>query len=186
MEQKNRGILDFLKNEGSQNENSSNEEQNSSIVENTLGIISELKQKIENIPLSVEDVAALQNKVAELKKQNKSLKHLLEIEQKEKAVLRKKILEAAGKIGDNEAAGISSNQNKSDVSRLKIEEFVDKMLEDENVNIKYLPDFVEKKIYINVFNLVLGLLDNLMDSTKIEFMGHHIKLDLQSSDKIEK
>lgn len=66
----------------------------------------------------------------------------------------------------------------SDVSKEKIQAHVEKLLENPNTNIKYLPDFVEKQIYINIFSLVFNVLDDLLDTASVNFMGHQINFDL--------
>ena len=73
------------------------------------------------------------------------------------------------------------NVNKvqlQELSQQKIDEFVEKLLSNQNVNIGYLPDFVERQIYKNVFSLLLGILDNTLTSTKINFMGHELLLTM--------
>lgn len=67
----------------------------------------------------------------------------------------------------------------TELSKKRINKVVEKILEDENINIKYLPDFVEKQIYKNVFNIFINLLDNLFDMTTVKFMGHKLTFDLQ-------
>ena len=73
------------------------------------------------------------------------------------------------------------------ISKMKIEEFVDNMLLRDATNIKYLPDFVEKKIYVNVFSMLLGLLEHLSETSSVEVLGHKIVFGLVSdeSEKLE-
>lgn len=66
------------------------------------------------------------------------------------------------------------NLDKSEISKSQIDSFVEKLLSDKNVNVKYLPDFVERQIYRNVFTILLGLIENMADSTEIHIMGHRI------------
>ena len=74
----------------------------------------------------------------------------------------------------------SNNQNKDELnklqelSKIKVDEFVEKLLNDENVNIGYLPDFVERQIYKNVFNLIIGLLNNTLSTTSVKLLGHEL------------
>lgn len=65
-----------------------------------------------------------------------------------------------------------------ELSKEKINEFVEKLLADENVNIAYLPDFVERQIYKNIFSLLIGLMDNVVNSTNIKLLGHNITLNI--------
>ena len=73
------------------------------------------------------------------------------------------------------------NQKVSDLlklSKIRINQFVEKILEDENVNIKYLPDFVERQIYRNVFTILINLLENILETTSIKFLGHNLTFDI--------
>lgn len=65
------------------------------------------------------------------------------------------------------------------LSKKKINEFVDQLLSDINVNIAYLPDFVERQIYKNVLSIILGILDNTLNTTSINFMGHQLTISMQ-------
>jgi hypothetical protein len=69
--------------------------------------------------------------------------------------------------------------NLKEVSRIRINQIVDEMLKDENLNIKYLPDWVEKQIYRNVFTIMISLMDNLFDTTNLRFLGHELSFDLK-------
>lgn len=77
---------------------------------------------------------------------------------------------------ENSSAGKNHiiNLNKSEISKRQIDGFVEKLLSDKNVNVKYLPDFVERQLYRNVFTILLGLVENIVDSTEIHTMGHRI------------
>jgi len=74
---------------------------------------------------------------------------------------------------------ISKNTIKKDnikeLSKIKIEEFVEKLIRDEQLNINWLPDYVEKQIYFNVFNIVMRLLTDILQDTSLELIGHKIK-----------
>lgn len=68
-----------------------------------------------------------------------------------------------------------------DVSNEKINKYVEKILTNEETNCSYLPDFVERKIYTNIITIGLNLLDDLLETTSIKFVGHEIKFDLVQS-----
>ncbi len=79
-----------------------------------------------------------------------------------------------------ESSGITeaSKIKISELSKDRIDAFVEDLLTDENVNVKYLPDFVEKQLYRNIFNMLIGILDNVMETTNVQFMGHQLKFDI--------
>lgn len=65
------------------------------------------------------------------------------------------------------------------LSQKRIHEFVQNMLKDPNVNISYLPDWVEEKIYINVFMIMMGILDETLSSTSVRFLGHNMTFNFE-------
>ena len=77
---------------------------------------------------------------------------------------------------------VNSDNTESELSKARINEMVDKLLADEDINIKYFPDWVEKALYRNVLTLVFGLLDTIMETTSVSFMGHKIVFDLKPQD----
>jgi len=70
----------------------------------------------------------------------------------------------------------------SELSEQKIDEFVEEILKDKDINIGYLPDFVEKRIYKNVFTILVNLLDHVVDSTSVKLLGHEINFDFAPDD----
>jgi hypothetical protein len=64
------------------------------------------------------------------------------------------------------------------VSRQKVEELVEQMLQNPEINIRYFPDAVERQLYRNVFSLALNVLGELLKTTSIDLMGHRIQLTL--------
>ncbi len=70
------------------------------------------------------------------------------------------------------------NLNEDELSQIRIDEMVDDLLKDENINIKYFPDWVEKQLYRNVLSLCINLMDSVLDTTNINFMGHQVTFDL--------
>lgn len=65
-----------------------------------------------------------------------------------------------------------------EISKVKINQLVDEILSDNDLNIKYLPDWVEKRIYRNVLRMVIGLADHMVDTTSVNFLGHKLIFDL--------
>ena len=90
-------------------------------------------------------IAEIVNENEELRKQVKYLKDVLNDKKKEKPRLKK--------VG---------MKLETPISKEAIEKYVEKILENKDMNISYLPDFVEKKIYENVFSITLNLLDDII------------------------
>jgi len=112
--------------------------------------------------------AEIVNENEELKKQIKYLKSVLQEKRKEKPRLKK----VGMKI-------------ETPISKEAIENYVDKILENEDMNISYLPDFVEKKIYENTFSILLNLLDDIMENIQINIINHKLVFDIQHEQKLE-
>jgi len=56
--------------------------------------------------------------------------------------------------------------------------FVSKMLDKEEINMGYIPDFVEKKLYENILNIILNIIDNILSETSIKIFNHKIVFDV--------
>ena len=67
----------------------------------------------------------------------------------------------------------------SDESMKRINEFVDKIMQDPTLNSKYLPDVIEKQVYKNALSLGLGMLKQILETTEIHALGHKITLKLE-------
>ena len=85
-----------------------------------------------------------------------------------------------------EKQAIETNEHKTveldkiqELSKAKIDEFIEKLLADEKVNIGYLPDFVERQLYRNIFNMLIGLLKNVLSTTNIGLLGHQLTFSIQ-------
>lgn len=152
-------------------------EQNQHLIEFKEKIIAEEKLKyskeILNKDLKIEE---LHHELKLLKKENQ--KQLKKFSQK-----REEIINRIEKNNQNVIATDSDDSSFSTNAELlseeQIKKFVEDLLTDENVNIEYLPDWVERKLYINIFNILLGLLKKTVKSTSIKFIGHQIYLDMK-------
>lgn len=119
-------------------------------------------------------------KIKELEKEIGSLKSINTTLRNEKSIIHTKFKHQVSANSNN----VKQKIKLTELSKDRIEEFVEELVSDENVNIGYLPDFVEKQIYRNVFTMLIGLLDNVIDSTNIEFMGHEITFDIHPKEDI--
>lgn len=70
-------------------------------------------------------------------------------------------------------------QQKSKISMDSINEFAETLLNDENINIRYFPDSVEEKLYRNVIKILMSIIKHVVETCKIEFMGHNITMKIQ-------
>lgn len=125
-----------------------------------------------NSSLNISDT---ENENVFLKRQISALKEINKISEKEIIRLSKNKLDKSSSLMNEQ----KTKKKLSDVSKEKLRIYVDKLLENTDNNISYLPDFVERQIYINVFGLALNLLDDILDTTSIKLLGHRIIFDLK-------
>ncbi|PSC74519.1 Myb-related B isoform A [Micractinium conductrix] len=55
---------------------------------------------------------------------------------------------------------------------------VDELLSRKEVNIWWLPDSIERMLYLNVMTLMLSVLDEIVDGMSMNFAGHNVKMTL--------
>ncbi len=67
-------------------------------------------------------------------------------------------------------------QVMKEISREKIKDFVNNLLVDEDINIQYLPDVVEKQIYINMLTIIFSLINHSLNNLDIKFLEHNLKM----------
>ena len=96
----------------------------------------------------------------------------------ENNILKERILKLENKMVDYEK---NKEKENIEVDRFyknlenSVDDYVKEMLKDEEIN-SIIPDYVEKKIYKNVFMLMFKLMKKTTDSTKISFMNQEISL----------
>ncbi len=116
--------------------------------------------------------------VKELKSSNVKYKNALFEIQALKAEIKHKEEKQSGLTQSD--LGNPKGLIKQKVSKERIQEFVTKMLENPEVNIGFLPDIAEKKIYENVLTMLLNIVNESIDTVSVEFMGHRLKFFLES------
>ena len=96
----------------------------------------------------------------------------------ENNILKERILKLENKMVDYEK---NKEKENIEVDRFyknlenSVDDYVKEMLKDEEIN-SVIPDYIEKKIYKNVFMLMFKLMKKTTDSTKISFMNQEISL----------
>lgn len=66
--------------------------------------------------------------------------------------------------------------NSSDINKVVIDQIVHEMVKHNGV--KWIPDWIERRLYTNVIYIVLKLCDALLTNTKLVVFGHEIKIDI--------
>lgn len=66
----------------------------------------------------------------------------------------------------------------SGISHDKLLEWVDDQLKKQESNCKWIPDFAERKLKADIFAMLLGSIEHILSTAKVEVMGHAIRFDL--------
>ena len=74
---------------------------------------------------------------------------------------------------------ISNYENPIEIlDNHKIQDIVKQLLKNKNINVGLLPDAIEGKLYENMIKIVLAILQDTLKETKIDLLGHQIKISL--------
>jgi hypothetical protein len=60
-----------------------------------------------------------------------------------------------------------------------VRHFVDTLLKDVRFNNSMIPDTVERKMYVELFETLLEVLKKVADTTVLEFMNHRITFQIE-------
>lgn len=60
-----------------------------------------------------------------------------------------------------------------------IDRMVDKYLQNDMINSVFVPDFLERRIYANVVKLLMGVVNDTVETTSLEFMGHRLSFKIE-------
>jgi len=66
------------------------------------------------------------------------------------------------------------------ISKDKLLNWIDAQLDMPENNIGFIPDKIERKLKGQIYMTVLNMLDYILETTTIDFMGHTVKFDISS------
>lgn len=78
---------------------------------------------------------------------------------------------------------INTLSNMDPVNRKALSEMVDILLENEKLNISWLPDKLEKQLYLNVLVVLFSTIEVVSESLQLNLLGHVLKLDFCGNGK---
>lgn len=76
-------------------------------------------------------------------------------------------------------AALDQNKNLSDASKKRLAEVVEQMLANKDINSKWIPDFVERRLYLNTLTLVMALLEEVLGTSEVSFLGHKLTFNVE-------
>lgn len=69
-------------------------------------------------------------------------------------------------------------EHDSYISVNTIKKYIKEEVMDTDANLKYVPDPLEKKIYLIVYKTLMKTLENLFNTTGVDFIGHRISIKI--------
>jgi len=126
-------------------------------------------------PKNVAELIEAQEKIKELQQYNAEL--LLENDRLRNP--KKSPIDSAAVID------ILKEKDSYDIHKIsdeKIAELVEEFLKNEGINIKYFPDWVERKLYKNIFTIFLNLIKEILEDTNVKFLGHQLTFKVTPED----
>jgi len=65
--------------------------------------------------------------------------------------------------------------------QLSVSKMVDEMLKNNSVNSSLIPDYIEKKLYTNVFTILIGIMTEMLEDVSINLLNQTITLKMSPS-----
>lgn len=94
-------------------------------------------------------------------------------------ILEKKIINMnleSNTIMFDDNSEIDEEDDKEIKLKNSIKLLVDDILKNDSINNELIPDYVERKIYENIFNTLIKLMKEILESSSINFLNQNIKL----------
>lgn len=104
----------------------------------------------------------------QIKEQEKQLKQEDLLKQEEKQLKQEE------KVHDQQNKQQLINVDMEKKMNKSIKKLVNHLLENDNINNTYIPDFIERKLYENVFTLLIGVLKDTLENANIKFLNQNI------------
>lgn len=75
-------------------------------------------------------------------------------------------------------------QSKKKEIDKNIKELVFNILKNKNINLSFLPDSIERRLYENLLSFGIEEIKELISTVRIQFLNYEITLDMHPLDKI--
>jgi hypothetical protein len=125
-----------------------------------------------------QDLANSDLKIKELEKELQSLKNINNTMSKQ--LQAKNLVESNAELPELKE---EYARQLKELSKARIRQYVDNMLKDEDINISWMPDYVEKQIYRNVFTMLISLMENLFETSGVKLIGHRLTFHLEPNEQ---
>jgi len=102
-----------------------------------------------------------------------------ELEDRIRDLTENKARQSRGLTGIQDSVLETQPKLFGELSKAYIDSEIDKILANNDVNVSIIPDYYEKKIYRNIFNMLFGLLESITQTSEIKFLHHKITFSIQ-------
>jgi len=90
---------------------------------------------------------------------------------------------AAAPADDTIALDLQLNTGKNKVNYYILETMADELLKNKAINQRWLPDIIEKQIYVNCLRIIFTIIDRIADTMAFHMCGHHLCLSFEPLDQ---
>jgi len=65
---------------------------------------------------------------------------------------------------------------KSIINKVKVRQYVKKILKDEQININGMPDRIEQAIYTNIIYIIMQMISDITQDSQLKFINHNFRV----------
>lgn len=65
---------------------------------------------------------------------------------------------------------------KSIINKVKVRQYVKKILKDEQININGMPDRIEQSIYTNIIYIIMQMISDITQDSQLKFINHNFRV----------
>lgn len=109
------------------------------------------------------------------------ISYFIDESEKDKEIQRLKAL-LVEKECDKDGDKKNVLNNNISISNEQILSWVEDELKDPESNITMMPDYMEKKLKMQIFTILLRMLEKVLSTTKVSFINHELYFKIQPKD----
>lgn len=131
----------------------------------------EMRENINKIKnKNKEIITQFEKSIADKNKEIDELKNYIQtLEQ-----IKEELQESNNKLSNQ--SDYKTEEIKSIISKVKVRQYVKKILEDERININGIPDRIEEAIYTNVIYIVMQMISDITQDSQLKFINHNFRV----------
>lgn len=87
-----------------------------------------------------------------------------------------KIKNNSSKKSNLSEESLNALENKMQAS---VKKLVNDMLKNNSINSSFIPDYIERKLYINIFTVLISMIKEVIEDTSINIFNQNIKFSME-------